>query len=218
VDPEKRPWRAQIVELLKRERDFPFATIPEQEPTRSSLEKSYAPVFDWFIQSRPVYAAQLDEPDGENPTLWDSRFKAVQLKTGDIARGQSIFQDRGCAGCHSGTSHLGPDLGGIHLRLPRRAVFDAVVFPNRDIAPGYRATVIQMNDRSTYTGSVAHEAFDIVFLQPDATQAFRLARSNIQSKHVSHRSFMPAGLLKGLDAQSLADLFAFMSSIPPEPR
>ena len=217
-DPEQRPWRTQIVELLKRERDFPFTTIAEPETSRSSLEQAYALVFDWFVRSRPVYAAQLDEPDGENLSQWDSTFKAVQLKIGDVARGQLIFQDRGCAGCHSGTSHLGPDLGGIHLRRSRRAVFDAVVFPNREVAPDYRATVIQMNDRTTHRGAVAHEAFDTVFIQPNATRALRLTRADIRSMHLSHRSFMPAGLLKGLDVQSLADLFAFVSSIPPEPR
>jgi putative heme-binding domain-containing protein len=216
-EPERQSWRAQIVELLQREMDFPFPSLQERGGGVSSLDGTYAPVFAWLARTRPRAFAQLDEPDGANPLRWDSKFEAMQLKRGDTLRGRVLYRERRCQGCHAGTSQLGPDLGGINLRLPRREIFDAVVFPNRHLAPGYRATVVRLKDGTTVSGVVAHESFDALFLQPDAGTTLRFSQSDIHSRHVGNRSFMPAGLLDGLNAQDLADLIAFLGTITPEP-
>ena len=216
-EPEAQLWRAQIVKLLQHERNFPFPSLPERGAGVTSLDRTYGPVFDWLSQARPRAFVQLDAPDGANPTVWESKYEAMRSKTGNGARGEVIYRQRRCHGCHTGTSQLGPDLGGINLRLPRREIFDAVVFPNRHIAPGYRATVVELNDRTTVSGVVAHESFDALFLQPDASTTLRFSQSDIRSRHVGHRSFMPAGLLDGLNAQDLADLFTYLGTIAPAP-
>jgi putative heme-binding domain-containing protein len=108
---------------------------------------------------------------------------------------------------------LGPDLGGAAERLSPTDLFDSIIFPSREVAPPYRVEVFQMRDGSSYAGIVAFESADGVIVRTGAASTVRLADSDILSRTPSNMSLMPSGLLEGLKAQDLADLYGYLKNL-----
>jgi putative heme-binding domain-containing protein len=109
-------------------------------------------------------------------------------------------------------------LSGITFRFSPTDLFQAIVFPSRDVAPLYRMTTFQTRDGQTHTGLVAFESADGVILQTGATTTVRLSDGDIVSRTPSNLSLMPNGLLTGLKPQALADLYAYLKTMRPEGR
>jgi len=94
-------------------------------------------------------------------------------------------------------------------------LFNAIIFPSRDIAPAYRTTTFATRAGETYTGIVAFESADGVILQTGATTTVRLAENEIVSRQPSNLSLMPSELLSGLKASDLADLYSYLKRFLP---
>jgi putative membrane-bound dehydrogenase-like protein len=208
-DPKAQTARAQALTLLARVSGQKF-TVHET----TDLPRSYQPVFDWFGQKYPGLLSQLDADDQESPARWDQLYKATAWARGDAARGEALFNNRGCQACHSGPRPIGPDLGGVANRLSPVELFNAIVFPSRDVAPAYRTTTFQTRDGQSYSGLVAYQSAEGVIVQTGLNSTVRLAEEDIVSRQPGTLSFMPAGLLAGLQAQDLADLHAYLKSLP----
>ena len=88
-----------------------------------------------------------------------------------------------------------------------------MIFPSREIAPPYRMTTFRLRDRQSYTGLVAFESADGVILRTGLSSTVRLAAADIVGREASTVSFMPSGLLGGLNAQDLADLHAYLKTL-----
>jgi putative heme-binding domain-containing protein len=89
-------------------------------------------------------------------------------------------------------------------------MLEPVIFPNRHVPEAYRSTVVLTRDNQTLTGAVIEETPDVMLIQTAAGMTLRVLQADIVSRHRASTSFMPAGLLDGLDIQGLADLHAFM--------
>jgi len=215
-EPNEQTNRAQVVALLNREGAQSFK-IQEQGNDPDNLKRVYQPVFDWFNQKHPLLAKQVDE-NLENPASWNLLLKTVQWEQGYAPRGELIFQERACQTCHAGNTPLGPDLSGVAYRFSPIDLFQAIVFPSRDVAPAYRTTTFQTRDGQTHTGLVVFESADGVILQAGAATTVRLADSEIVSRKPSPLSLMPNGLLGGLNPHGLADLYAYLKTIRPAGR
>jgi putative membrane-bound dehydrogenase-like protein len=208
ADPKAQTARAQAVTLLTRLSGQKFAVHETADLTRS-----YQPVFDWFGQKYPGILRQLDADDQESPARWDPIYKATPWTRGDAARGEALFVNRGCQACHSGPRPIGPDLGGVAGRFSPTDLFDAIVFPSRDVAPAFRATTFQTRDGQSYSGLLAYQSAGGVIVQTSLATTVRLAEEDIISRQPSTVSFMPAGLLGGLQPQDLADLYAYLKTL-----
>jgi putative membrane-bound dehydrogenase-like protein len=206
-DPKAQTARAQALTLLTKLSGQKF-TVHET----ADLSSSYQPVFDWFGQRYPGILARLDE-EQESPARWDQIYKATPWARGDAARGQAIFENRGCAPCHSGPRPVGPDLAGAATRFSPTDLFNSIVFPSRDVAPAYRTTTYQMRDAQSYSGFVSYLSAEGVIVQTGLGTSVRLAEEDIVSRQPGTVSFMPAGLLAGLQAQDLADLYAYLKTL-----
>jgi len=211
-NPGDSTTRAQTLLLLSRLSGQKF-DIQEKE---GDLTRIYQPVFDWFALKYPGILRQLDADDQENPAQWEAFYKTVPWTRGDTSRGETLFVERGCQGCHSGARPIGPDLGGVARRLSVVDLFNAILFPSRDIAAPYRMTTFHLRDGSRFTGLVAFESADGVIVQTAAAATVRLAESDITSREPSTVSFMPSGLLVGLKAQDFADLYAYLKALPAQ--
>jgi putative heme-binding domain-containing protein len=212
-EPAEQAGRVQVLDLIHHETGQKMQ-VREQGLGGDSLARAYQPVFDWFAKGHPDWVRQLDANDQATASAWGLRLKLVRWPEGNAARGAQVYAERGCQYCHTGTSHLGPDLGGLSLRRTRDEMFEAMIFPNRDVAPAYRVTVIETRDGLTFSGAVAHEAPDLVILQPTPASAVRLFRQEIKRTYKGRLSYMPSGLLDGLDPSNLADLYAFLQTLP----
>jgi putative membrane-bound dehydrogenase-like protein len=210
--PAEQAARTQALALLTRLTGQTFAI---QETPGANLAKLYQPVFDGFGVKYPGLLRQLDSDTPDNPAQWDQLYKAAPWTRGDASRGAAIFHERGCALCHSGSRHAGPDLTGAAQRLAPVDLFNAIVFPSRDVAPAYRMTTYHLRDGQSHTGLMAFESADGVIIHTGMGSTLRLAESDIVNRQPSALSFMPSGLLAGLNPQGLADLYAYLKTLQP---
>jgi putative membrane-bound dehydrogenase-like protein len=209
--PQEQTTRAQALALLGRVSGQKF-TVRENA---ADLAASYEPIFNWFAQRYPGILRQLETDDQENPAYWEQLYKSVRWAGGDSERGEILYRDRGCQSCHSGARPIGPDLGGATQRFSPEDLFNAIIFPSRDIAPAYRMTTFNMSNGETYTGLVAFESADGVIIQTGMALTARLAEQEIVNRKPSTTSFMPAGLLAGLKPADCADLYAYLKTLQP---
>ncbi len=100
-------------------------------------------------------------------------------------------------------------------RFSRGDLFDAIIYPSRDVAPPYRVTRIETHAGQVYYGIVAFFSADGVILQTGAATTVRLATPDIASESPTTRSLMPNGLLKGLKPEDLADLYSYLQTLKP---
>jgi putative membrane-bound dehydrogenase-like protein len=209
--PKEQTMRAQVVTFLSYEAGQPFKV----QDTGSDLRRAYQPIFDWFNVKHPALIRQLDADDAEDPAKWNLFYKSVQWDKGDARRGETLFTERGCLTCHAGNSPLGPDLGGVAGRFSATDLFNAIIFPSRDVAELYRMTTFHTRDGQVITGMVAFESADGVILRTGAASTLRLAENDIISREPSSLSLMPSGLLAGLPPTGFADLCAYLKTLQP---
>jgi len=210
-DPKQEPARAQALTLLMRLTGQKFAA---QEPA-ADLAKAYQPVFDWFNVKYPGLLQQLELDGQDNPAQWEQLYKATLWNRGDATRGAALFIERACATCHTGSKMVGPDLAGAAQRFSPTDLFNAIVFPSRDVAPAYRMTTFNLRNGDAYTGLLAFESADGVMIHTGIGSTMRLSEADIASRQPSALSFMPSGLLSGAKSQDLADLHAYLKSLQP---
>jgi putative membrane-bound dehydrogenase-like protein len=209
-EPKEPAARAQALALLTRLTGQKFTL---QETTGADLPRLYQPVFDWFGVKYPGLLRQLDIDAQDNPAQWDQLYKSTEWNRGDATRGAVLFNNRGCANCHSGSRLIGPDLAGAAQRFSPADLINAIVFPSRDIAPAYRMTTYTLRDGQSHTGLAAFDSADGVILHTGLASTVRLAENEIVGRQPSALSFMPSGLLAGLSSQGLADLHAYLKTL-----
>ena len=179
----------------------------------ADLAKAYQPVFDWFNVKYPGLLQHLELDGQDNPAQWEQLYKSTLWNRGDATRGASLFTERACATCHTGSKMVGPDLAGAAQRFSPADLFNAIVFPSRDVAPAYRMTTFNLRNGEAYTGLVAFESADGVMIHTGFGSTMRLSEADITSRQPSALSFMPAGLLGGAKPQDLADLYAYLKTL-----
>lgn len=131
------------------------------------------------------------------------------------ARGRELYTQVTCAACHSiggSGGSTGPDLTGAGGRFSLRALAENVVQPSRVVSDLYRDTVFTLENDTSVTGRVLSEDAQHVRLLltglPEREQ--ELETSSIASRRPATVSRMPENLLKGLSADDVRDLFAFV--------
>lgn len=141
-------------------------------------------------------------------------YQPVLAMTGEAVRGKEVFK-KNCAVCHKledvGES-IGADLKAIRDR-GTEAVLLNILDPNREVKPQFLSYVLVRNDGRVITGMITTETANSVSLRrPDGTSESVL-RLDIESLHSTGLSYMPEGLEKQVDHQSMADLLAYLNSI-----
>lgn len=208
-DQQQQAARAQALTLLTRLTGQNFTVL---EPT-ADLAKAYQPVFDWFNVKYPGLLQQLELDAQDSPAQWEQLYKSTLWNRGDATRGAALFIERACATCHTGSKMVGPDLAGAAQRFSPADLFNAIVFPSRDVAPAYRMTTFQLKNGEAYSGIVAFESADGVMIHTGMGTTLRLNDADIASRQPGALSFMPAGLLGGAGPQDLADLHAYLKTL-----
>ncbi|MBC8352154.1 MAG: c-type cytochrome [Planctomycetes bacterium] len=130
-------------------------------------------------------------------------------------RGKAVFKKE-CSACHQlegvGTA-VGADLKGIRNR-GLAAVMLNILDPNREVKPQFQAYVIVTEDGRVTTGMIqAENANSLTIRRSDGTSVV-LQRNQIEDLRSTGVSFMPEGLEKQIDPQAMADLLAYLDSLP----
>jgi putative heme-binding domain-containing protein len=124
-----------------------------------------------------------------------------------------------CASCHQfgalGTS-LGPDLTTINSRFKKKDILEAILWPSRTIADQYQSTIVETREGEVFSGLIVREDALKVVLRPDqAERPIEIAKAQIKDRRTSKISTMPDGLIDRLTQEQIADLLAFLQSVPP---
>ena len=185
---------------------------------------------DWLV-------AQLDgKPPGPKPTPRTLKtYRAVSLSTaapayapaivakliaearhlGDATRGATVFADAtlACLSCHKVGGQggvIGPDLSNIGQNLTPDQIVESVLWPSREVKPGYGALAIATTDGKQIQGyEEPGAAGDLTIRLATSGEKIRLPRTDIEEVHMTG-TLMPAGLIVNLTDERRNDLFRFL--------
>ncbi len=144
-----------------------------------------------------------------------SRYLSVvppdALKNADRSRGRALFV-KNCASCHAlfnEGGRIGPELTGSQRSNPEY-LLTKLLAPSAVVARDYLMTSVTTSDGRTVSGIVKEENDKVLVLQT-ATQAVRIAKSDIEERSRSNQSLMPDGLLQTLSDREVRDLIGYLA-------
>lgn len=139
---------------------------------------------------------------------------------GDPQRGEALFREKGCSGCHlvRGEGGIrGPDLSVVGSQRPADYIRESILDPDAKIQPGYRVAKITLNNGMSYSGFVMSEDTYLVRMLDFSKGLQSLPRSDFKSFDVAKNSSMPS--FKGkLTGQEVDDLVRYLWSLKRQGR
>lgn len=204
----KRPDRAAV---LLRAVESGKVRVSELASTQRDLLMSHADASLGELARRLFSASQ----SGSRQDVV-KQFTPVLSVAGDGLKGRAIFSER-CASCHRHGgmgSALGPDLVTVQTS-GGDALLNAILDPNRDVAPQFLAYVLETRDGETLVGLVTLETSAAITLRQANGVETVVPRNRVKRLRSSAQSLMPEGLEQDLKPQDIADLLAFITR-PPE--
>lgn len=134
---------------------------------------------------------------------------------GDVKAGETLFWgSAGCAGCHRIAGRggaLGPDLTNVGGTRAAVSIREAIVDPDADGAPNYRAVTTVMKDGKTFKG-VARNRDNYSLQLQDAQGNLHLIRvGDVKEMSISKGSPMPKDYAKRLSKTDIQNVVAYLS-------
>lgn len=164
---------------------------------------------------RTVARSVLETVGGNRKQVVTEYQEALQLEA-DAARGKLIYA-KTCSVCHRvGTEGhaVGPDLASAQNKSLEDLLI-ALMDPNREAQPAYINYTAQTAEGKVFTGIIASENAASVTLKRAEAKEDVLPRETLEALVSSGQSLMPEGLEKDLTKQQVADVLAFIKSLPP---
>ncbi len=169
------------------------------------------------------FIASLDADAARQSARLDSLLVEVKGHSGDIRRGQAVFNNpkAACVTCHKigyigGT--LGPDLTRISEIRNERDLLEALVYPSASFVRSYEPMLVSTKSGEEHSGVLRKDAPDEVILASGPNAEVRIARADVASMRPGSLSLMPQGLDEQLTRQELSDLLAFLRNTTWGPR
>jgi putative heme-binding domain-containing protein len=170
---------------------------------------------DPSLHARASKILAVDLPAaGDRGQVIASFRPALQL-AGDRDKGRDVYS-RVCATCHQAEGrgvNVGPDLATVASRTPED-LLTHILDPNREVAPNFVNYNVAMQDGRIVSGIIADESAGAISLKRAERATDVITRDRIEAISSTGLSLMPDGLEKGLSPQDLANLIAFVRSIP----
>ncbi len=211
---------AQLAPRADAENLVPLFRARDREASLPLIARAAGEVFDdraaaerWVRDAHPEIARAAGLGERGEKVDWPALFAGVDWASGDAGRGEALFASRACAACHAASNALGPDLAGAARRLSPEDLFLAIAEPDADVPTAYRASVFTTRDGRTVVGRVAFTSADGVIVHSGPGATVRLGSEEIVGRAEWSRSLMPEGLLAGLSAAGLADLYAYLKTL-----
>jgi putative heme-binding domain-containing protein len=140
---------------------------------------------------------------------------AGEVLRGDAQRGETLFREKGCIGCHlvrGEGSVQGPDLSYIGSRSSVEHIRESILDPDAEVAPEYHLARVTLENGSTYSGFVMNEDTYIVQLLDFSKGLESLRKADIKSFERDKTSSMPSYRGKLSEAE-LDDLVSYLWSL-----
>jgi putative heme-binding domain-containing protein len=188
---------------------------PGQMPPRGThvVDQAAVQLFHDWIQQLP--------PQRKFVKAWKLADLVPSLN--ELTRGRSFdagarfFKQLGCVQCHrfaASGGGAGPDLTGMAKKQSPGDLLESILEPSKKIAPEFAATIVVTTDGTSHEGRVAQEDSKKIVLHTAGSlgASVTIAKSEIEDRHLSTTSTMPAGLLNTLEKSEILDLLAYVIS------
>ena len=120
-----------------------------------------------------------------------------------------------CHKCEMGDSLVGPELTHIGSSRDRNYLLEAIIYPNKAIAPGFDTVIVTLDDGNVLGGRLAAEdATSLKIETVDAQgkpQTTTVAKARIKQRD-SAPSPMPPGMGEILSKSDLRDVVEYMAT------
>ncbi|MEZ5329284.1 MAG: c-type cytochrome [Verrucomicrobiales bacterium] len=136
-------------------------------------------------------------------------------RTGDAAKGKEIYA-RVCFICHQIGSEgiaFGPALTEIGDKLPKDALYSAILEPSAAISFGFEGYQFTLKDGSLRIGIIASETDSEVVIRVPGGVTNSVEKSQLAEREKLKESLMPANLHQAMSENELVDLIAFLSTL-----
>jgi putative membrane-bound dehydrogenase-like protein len=176
---------------------------------------------DLVKQVTAVWGTLRTDRNPEREKVVGQMRDLIRTTPGDAHRGVAVFK-KVCAQCHKMYGEgvdVGPDIT-ANGRSDFNQLLSNVFDPSLVIGAGYQATTVVTNAGQTFTGLVVEDSAQRIVLKVQGGEVKTIPRGSIDEMHVSKVSLMPEGLERQLQAQEIADLFAYLTldRPPADPR
>lgn len=206
-------------EQLRADAVFGLRTSPDHKEQLTN----YAKTGSGAVRQAAVNAIKgaVGSPDPSRPApqdtdKWTQLVEAAGAEA-DINAGWRIFFGYGkCSTCHmlqGRGSTFGPDLTSIAKRMPRRRLIQSILEPSREIAPRYVPWIIESKSGKTFTGIGLNRPGGEreIFVSTDG-KVNEILSAEIEARHPSRISIMPAGFEKTLGPAELRNLIGLLEA------
>jgi putative membrane-bound dehydrogenase-like protein len=157
-------------------------------------------------------ARPMLEPSASEREKVVKRYEAAFDRTADAARGREVFKSI-CVKCHRFAGlgvQVGPDLATVQNQ-PKQALLEDILMPNKTIAQGYEAYVVETTG-GTLDGVLGAQTTTTIALRHEDGKEDIVQRKDIKQMYVTNVSAMPGDLEKQIDVQQMADLLEFLKT------
>lgn len=143
------------------------------------------------------------------------------LTGGDAAEGRRTFikrQDAACFRCHKiqgEGGEVGPELAGLGQKQPREYLLEAILFPNKTVAPGFESVLVTLKDGRSHAGVVKSESATELVLQTmedGIPELVKLRPADVKTRDRGLSS-MPEELGSMLTKRDVRNLVEFLATL-----
>jgi putative heme-binding domain-containing protein len=181
-----------------------------------------APLLAATMQSPNVSTRDLFErflPSNERRQVFGAGFDPMEVLAldGDAARGRELFfgtTGPQCFSCHRKNGlgkDFGPDLSKVADKYSKELLLIHITDPNKYVDPPWKARLVETLDDESYTGFIAREDNDTLFLKTALGTEVIIPKKRITSNTELASSIMPEGTIESLTPQEAADLLEFLA-------
>lgn len=136
---------------------------------------------------------------------------------GNAEDGKKIFIERpeaSCVRCHKINGEggeVGPELGGIISRKNREYILESILYPNKQIAPGFESVIVKSKSGTVYAGILKSEDAQELVINSPEDGIIKVKKSEVTSREKG-QSAMPEGMGTILSKQDLRNLVEYLAS------
>jgi putative heme-binding domain-containing protein len=139
---------------------------------------------------------------------------------GAPTKGKEVFEkaSSSCVTCHRiGNTGVdfGPGLSEIGAKLPKEAIFDAILNPNSGISMGFETAEVKLRGGAQAMGIIRSETAEELVLALPGGALQKFAKTDVQRVTKLPTSMMPSGLNQALSVEDLVNLVAYLSTLRP---
>jgi len=226
-----RQWRggASFPGFINRLFDSSLEFFDEQEKAMAyQAIPDFAPVEDLdaaglrrgggYVRAR-VFARQGGSSALSEQEIFDHTLLSPMIGRAKAEKGRAIYEKE-CSRCHrfgSQGDDYGPDLTTLANRFKRRDTLEAILWPSRTISDQYQSHIIETTNNDILDGLILSEDEErITMMLPEQERPVAIPKGQIRERRISNVSAMPEDLLNPYDLNDIANLLAYMQSVPAQ--